>query len=122
MAVNPAYLIGTGAAVGAVLRYATNRYVSGAAVVRGRRFPYGTFAVNVVGSFVLALVTALGASADALYLVGTGACGAYTTFSSFSVDAVRLWETGDRRLAAWYAAVNLVGAVAAIRLAFVIVG
>jgi len=118
---NPAYLIGTGAAVGAVLRYATNRYVSGA-VARDRRFPYGTFTVNVVGSFVLALVTALGASVDVLYLVGTGACGSYTTFSSFSVDAVRLWETGDRRLAAWYAVVNLLGAVAAIRLAFVLVG
>jgi CrcB protein len=119
---NPAYLIGTGAAVGALLRYATNRYVSGAAAARGRRFPYGTFTVNVVGSFVLAFVTALGTGTDVLYLVGTGACGSYTTFSSFSVDAVRLWETGDRRLAAWYAVVNLAGAVTAIRLAFVLVG
>jgi len=117
----PAYLIGAGAAVGALLRYATDRYVSAAAAARGRRFPYGTFTVNVVGSFVLALVTALGANVDVLYLVGTGACGSYTTFSSFSVDTVQLWETGDRRLAAWYAVVNLVGAVAAIRLAFVLV-
>jgi len=122
MAVNPAYLIGTGAAVGALLRYATNRYVGGVAAARDRRFPYGTFTVNVVGSFVLALVTALGAGADVLYLVGAGACGSYTTFSSFSVDTVRLWETGDRRLAAWYASVNLVGAVAAIRAAFVVAG
>lgn len=113
---NPAYLIGAGAAVGAVLRYATNQVVGDVAATR--RFPYGTFTVNVVGSFVLALVTFLGAGADVLYLVGTGACGSYTTFSSFSVDTVRLWETGDRLLAGWYAAANLLGALVAIALAF----
>jgi CrcB protein len=114
--VTPAYLIGAGAAVGAVLRYATNQYVGG--VTGDRRFPYGTFTVNVVGSFVLALVTFLGAGTDVLLLVGTGACGSYTTFSSFSVDTVRLWEDGDRRLAASYAAANLLGALAGIGLAF----
>ncbi|WP_251329943.1 fluoride efflux transporter FluC [Haloplanus pelagicus] len=114
--VSPAYLIGAGAAVGAVLRYATNQYVDG--VAARRRFPYGTFTVNVVGSFVLALVTFLGAGTDVLYLIGTGACGSYTTFSSFSVDTVRLWETGDRLLAGWYAAANFLGALGGIGLAF----
>lgn len=117
---NPAYLIGAGAAVGAVARYATNGYVGRVAV--DRRFPYGTVTVNVVGSFVLALVTFLGAGSDVLALVGTGACGSYTTFSSFSVDTVRLWEDGDRALAAWNAAVNLLGALAGIGLAAVAAG
>lgn len=115
-----AYLIGAGAAVGAVARYATNQYVG--VVVGDRRFPYGTFSVNVVGSFVLALVTFLGAGSDVLYLVGTGACGSYTTFSSFSVDTVRLWESGDRLLAGWYAAANLFGALAGIGLAAAVAG
>jgi CrcB protein len=119
---NPVSLIGVGAAVGAVLRHATGQYVGGVALLADRRFPYGTFTVNVVGAFVLGLATALGAGEDALYLLGTGACGSYTTFSSFSVDVVRLWETGARRLAAWYAASNLAGAVGSIWLAFALVG
>lgn len=117
---NAAYLIGAGAAVGAVARYATNRYVGG--IAGDRRFQYGTFAVNAVGSFVLALVTFLGAGVDVLYIVGTGACGSYTTFSSFSVDTVRLWETGDRLLAGWYAVANLLGALAGIGLAALVAG
>ena len=60
--VNPAYLIGAGASVGAILRYATGQYVGG--VAGNRSFPYGTFTVNVVGSFVLALITVLGAGAE----------------------------------------------------------
>lgn len=112
---DPAYLIGAGAAVGALLRYGTNQYVGDA--VGDRRFPYGTFAVNVVGSFVLGFVTFLGAGDAVLYAVGTGACGSYTTFSSFSVETVRLWESGDRLLAGWYATANLIGALAAIALA-----
>jgi CrcB protein len=114
--VTPAYLVGAGAAVGAVLRHATNRYVGG--VAGESRVPYGTFTVNVVGSFVLALVTVLGAGTDIVLLVGTGACGSYTTFSSFSVDTVRLWEGGDRLLAAWYAGATLVGSLAGIGAVF----
>ena len=117
--VDPAYLVGTGAALGAVLRFATGRYVGG--VAGDRRFPYGTFTVNVVGSFVLALVTFLGAGEDVLLFVGTGACGSYTTFSSFSVDTVRLWETGERRLAVWYASANLLGALVGIGAAALLV-
>lgn len=118
--VNPAYLVGAGASVGAVLRYATNQYVDDATA--GRAFPYGTFTVNVAGSFVLALVTYLGANEAVLLAVGTGACGSYTTFSSFSVDTVRLWEAGDRLLAGWYAAANLLGSLAAIAAAAALAG
>lgn len=113
--VTPAYLVGAGATVGALLRYGTNQYVGG--VVGSHAFPYGTLTVNVVGSFVLAFVTFAGASDAVLSTVGTGACGSYTTFSSFSVETVRLWEDGDRLLAGWYATVNLVGALVAIGVA-----
>jgi CrcB protein len=118
--VTPAYLIGAGAAVGAVARYATNGYIG--RVTPGRPLPYGTVTVNVVGSFVLGLVTFLGAGADVLALVGIGACGSYTTFSSFSVETVRLWENGDRVLAAWNSVVNLAGALAGIGVAAVVAG
>lgn len=113
--VNPAYLVGAGATIGALLRYGTNQYVG--RIIGGRTFPYGTFTVNVIGSFVLAFSTFLGASDAILAALGTGACGSYTTFSSFSVDTVRLWEDGDRFLAGWYAIANLLGALVAIGLA-----
>lgn len=118
--VDPAYLVGAGAVVGALSRYGTNGVV--AAWLGDHAFPAGTFTVNVVGSFVLGFVTFLGASDAVLYAVGTGACGSYTTFSSFSVDTVQLWEEGHRTLSAVYATVNLVGALIAIGLAGLLVG
>ena len=66
-------------------------------------FPWGTFVVNVSGSFVLGIVTGL-----ALYhglgdipraALATGFCGAYTTFSTFSYETVLLFETGEHRRA-----------------------
>lgn len=117
---NPAALVGVGAAVGALLRYGTNQAV--AARLGDRWFPYGTFTVNVVGSFVLGLVAFAGTAESVRYAVGTGACGAYTTFSTFSVDTVRLWEGGRHLLAAWYAAANLVGALVAIGAALGVTG
>jgi CrcB protein len=78
--------------------------------------------VNVVGSFVLALVTFLGASHEAALLVGTGACGSFTTFSSFSFETVRLWETGERALASANALGNLVGAGVAVGAAWLLAG
>lgn len=110
--VNPAYLVGVGGAIGAVCRH-----VVGAAVP-SETFPFGTLTVNVVGSFVLGFVTFLDVGGDLLLLVGTGACGAFTTFSSFSFDTVRLWETGRPYHAIAYAAANVLGAVAAIGLAW----
>lgn len=102
--------------LGAVLRYLVGEYVD----VEG--FPLGTLTVNVAGSFVLGLVTFLGAGEDVLLFVGTGACGSFTTFSSFSFDTVRLWETGGRVRSIVYATVNLVGALAAIGLAWLVTG
>lgn len=114
-AVDPVYLIGAGASLGVLLRHATNQYVG--AVTAGSTFPYGTFTVNVVGSFVLALLTFLGAGETVLLAVGTGACGAYTTFSSFSVATIQLWEGGYRLLATWYAVANLLGSLVGIGVA-----
>lgn len=110
--VNPAYLVGIGGAIGAVSRHV----VSGA--IPSESFPYGTLTVNVIGSFVLGFVTFLGVGNDILLLVGTGACGAFTTFSSFSFDTVRLWENDHPYRAIAYAAANVFGAVAAIALAW----
>lgn len=114
--VNPAYLVGIGGAFGAVCRYLVDVAVPESIV------PLGTLSVNVIGSFVLAFVTYLNPGGDVLLLVGTGACGSFTTFSSFSVATVGLWEEGSRRLSVAYAAANLIGALAAIALAWAVSG
>lgn len=114
-ALDPAQLVGLGGAIGAVLRYGANRTVG------AREFPVGTLLVNAVGSFVLAAVTFAGAGDAVLLAVGTGACGSFTTFSSFSYETVRLWEGGQRRLAGVNAVGNLLAAGVAIGLAWLLV-
>ncbi|NEB77250.1 fluoride efflux transporter CrcB [Streptomyces sp. SID14478] len=103
-------LVIAGAMVGAPLRYLTDRAVQAR---HDTVFPWGTFTVNVAGSLVLGLVTgavAAGAASSQLQLLlGTGLCGALTTYSTFSYETLRLAETGAR----FYAAANVLGSVAA---------
>lgn len=108
------WLVGIGGAAGALLRHWTTR------VVVMETFPAGTLTVNVVGSFVLGFVTFLDLGNPVLLLVGTGACGSYTTFSSFSFDTVRLWETEEPVRSVAFAAGNLIGSIGAIALAWAI--
>jgi CrcB protein len=102
-------LVGIGGALGAVGR----QLVSVALTRRDEAVPRGTFAVNVLGSLVLAALTAAEPGGDAVLFVGVGACGAFTTFSSFGVATVDRLERG-RWLAA---ALNALGTLAACLLA-----
>jgi CrcB protein len=108
---DPAHVVGTGGAIGALLR----QFVS--QTVDVEQYPLGTFTVNVLGSFVLALVAFGGVGGTAGLLLGTGLAGSFTTFSSFSYETVRLWETGERARAAVNATSSIFGAVLAIGLA-----
>ncbi|GHD06772.1 putative fluoride ion transporter CrcB 2 [Streptomyces violarus] len=93
-----------GAMVGAPLRYLTDRAVQSR---HGSGFPWGTFTVNVTGCLVLGLLT--GAASHLQLLLGTGLCGALTTYSTFSYETLRLAETGARL----QAVVNVAASVAA---------
>ncbi|MEU7222743.1 fluoride efflux transporter CrcB [Streptomyces chrestomyceticus] len=103
-------LVVAGAMAGAPLRFLTDRFVQSRL---GTAFPWGTFTVNVVGSLVLGLVTgavAAGAASSSLHLLlGTGLCGALTTYSTFSYETLRLAADGAR----WRAAANVAASVAA---------
>lgn len=110
--VNPTYLVAIGGIIGAILRHLVSQSIE------SESFPLGTFTVNVVGSFVLAVITFLQFGDEVLLLVGTGACGSFTTFSSFSFDVVQLWEEDKRITSVGYAAANLVGALLAIGVAW----
>ncbi len=112
--VNPTYLVGVGGIVGAILRHLVSQ------AVEIESFPLGTLTVNVIGSFVLAAVTFLQLGDEALLFIGTGACGSFTTFSSFSVGVVQLWEEEERLMSIGYAAANLVGALVAIGVAWLV--
>jgi fluoride exporter len=79
--------VGLLGALGAWARFAASEWL--AAVVPGA-FPLGTFAVNVTGGAALGLLTGLDVGADAALLLGTGFLGAYTTFSTWMVEATRL--------------------------------
>lgn len=88
-------VVAGGGAVGAPTRYVVDQLVNR---WTKERFPWGTFVINASGAFVLGLVTGLG-----LYhglgklptaIVGTGFCGAYTTFSTFSYETFQLLEEG----------------------------
>lgn len=98
-----ALMVAGGGAVGAAARYLTDL------AIRARHdsvFPWGTFVVNVVGSLVLGIVAGAvtaGAPPWLLTVVGTGVCGALTTFSTFGLENVRLLEDG----ALFEAAVNI---------------
>ena len=103
-------LVLAGGVIGAPLRYLTDLLVQSR---HDSLFPWGTFTVNVSGSLVLGAV--LGAAstgalpAAAVTFIGTGICGALTTFSTFGFETVRLLEEGSISTAA----ANAVGSLAA---------
>ena len=88
-----------GAALGAPLRYLTDRFLQGR---HDSAFPWGTFCVNVAGSALLGFLFALPAAPGVQALLGTGFCGALTTYSTFGFETVTLYRSGARTVAALY--------------------
>jgi CrcB protein len=98
--------VALGAVVGAPLRYLTDR---GVQRLHRSVFPWGTFTVNVAGSFVLGVLTGAGTAPAVTALVGIGFCGTLTTYSTFAYETFGLAER--REVGA--AMANLLGSVAA---------
>ena len=108
-----------GGAIGSTLRYLTDLIVQSR---HASAMPWGTFAVNIIGSFALGMVAAAESSNGTAYaLWGTGFCGGLTTFSTFSFETVRLGETGAIRTAALNVVLSLVAGFAAVCLGWWIV-
>lgn len=106
--------VALGGAAGSVLRHLTN---VGAARAFGTDFPLGTMAVNVLGSFlmgVLAVLILQHGLARLSPLVLTGFLGGFTTFSSFSLDTLFLWERGAQGAAIGYAGLTVALSLGAI--------
>ena len=103
-------LVVVGALIGAPARYLTDRYVQSR---HESVFPWGTFTVNIVGSFILGFLTAAaarhGLPKPVTAFAGTGFCGALTTYSTFSYETVRLLEDRSR----FYALANVIASIVA---------
>ena len=106
---NAFIIVFLGAGIGGALRHGTNL---AALRLFGAGFPYGTLAVNILGSLVMGLLAGWFAQkADPgqtwrLFLT-TGVLGGFTTFSTFSLDTALLWERGQAGLALAYVLLSL---------------
>lgn len=112
----PYLVVFVGAGIGGALRHGVNLL---AARLVGTDFPYGTLAINVVGSFAMAVVVAFLAFKSELpqevrLFLTTGIIGGFTTFSAFSLETVTLFERGELGAAALYVVLSVVLSVGAL--------
>jgi CrcB protein len=103
-------LIALGAAIGAPARYLTDRAVQSR---HDTVFPWGTLSVNLVACLILGALAGAATGGTVNDLVGTGFCGALSTYSTFSYETVRLAQHGARFHALANVAVSLVGGIGA---------
>ncbi|MEW9854169.1 fluoride efflux transporter CrcB [Novosphingobium sp. M1R2S20] len=107
--VNASLLVALGGGVGCWLRFLVGRaWIAAAGPVRASAFPFATLTVNVVGSIAMGLLVgwlarASGQSEATRLLLAVGVLGGFTTFSSFSLEVISLFERGQPGLASFYA-------------------
>ncbi|ABI39039.1 MULTISPECIES: fluoride efflux transporter CrcB [Shewanella] len=105
---NNLLLVALGGSIGAVFRYLISIFMI---QVFGSSFPFGTLLVNVLGSFLMGVIYALGQmshiSPELKALIGVGLLGALTTFSTFSNETLLLMQEGDWLKAALNVVLNL---------------
>ena len=112
----PYLIVFVGAGIGGALRHGVNLL---AARLVGTDFPYGTLAINAVGSFAMAMIVAFLAFKSDLpqevrLFLTTGLMGGFTTFSAFSLETVLLYERGALGAAALYVILSVVLSVGAL--------
>lgn len=105
-----------GAGCGGAVRYGVNILVAN---LIGLGFPWATLSINVLGSLLMGVLTELfvlrsGLPQELRLFLTTGILGGFTTFSTFSLDAVGLWERGESLQAALYAGASVVLAFTAV--------
>ncbi|MBO4907156.1 MAG: fluoride efflux transporter CrcB [Bacteroidaceae bacterium] len=104
-------LVAAGGAVGSVCRY----LLSG---VNSTSYPWGTFAVNILGSLLIGLLVGLvnkySLSPEIKLLLVTGFCGGFTTFSTFANESFGMMKAGDVMLSSLYIGTSVVVGVLAV--------
>lgn len=112
------WYVALGSAVGGVVRYLLGGWIQERS---GSLFPIQTLVINVSGSFLLGFIQRYALDGAAISpeirtLLTIGFCGGYTTFSTFSLETVRLMEDGDWRRAAAYIGLSVVLSIGGVML------
>ena len=114
-------LVALGGALGSGARYSLSAFILDHTLQA--RFPYGTFAVNVIGCLLAGILVGLAdkynliSPEGRLFLI-TGILGGFTTFSAFGVETIHLLRRGDFLVASSYVVFSVVCALAALWLAY----
>ena len=100
-------LVGMGGSIGSMARYAASL------LLKSKLFPYATLSVNIIGSFIIGLLFAIGIKEEGLsanwkLFLATGICGGFTTFSAFSLENMGLLQSGKIGMAITYIIVSIV--------------
>jgi CrcB protein len=104
------WVVGLGGFIGSIARFWLGGYISNR---MGTRFPYGTFVINITGSFLIGLIVTLLAerahwSANWRYLIPIGFIGAYTTFSTFELETFQSVRSGELLIALLNVALSVI--------------
>ncbi len=105
------FLVGIGGAAGSILRYATGIFIGKAFT---GAFPLATFSINIIGSLIIGLLFGLslrntnGLQQDGMLILATGFCGGFTTFSTFALENVNLFQKGQSSMALVYSGLSVV--------------
>lgn len=117
-------LVAVGGALGSVARYSLSGYILHHTLQH--KFPYGTFAVNVIGCLLAGILVGLAEKHDLISMEGrifllTGILGGFTTFSAFGVETIHLIRRGDFLVASSYVVFSVLCGVAALSVAYYLV-
>jgi len=104
-------LVGFGGAAGSMARYGIGYMVS--KWLHNPLFPLGTFGINILGSLIIGILFGLSARSQwlqvtGIYLLSSGFCGGFTTFSTFALDNITLMQKGQSTMAFVYTGLSLV--------------
>lgn len=113
---NSLFAVAVGGAVGASGRYLFNLQMMR---LLGPNFPWGTFGVNIIGSFIMGVIAEslalrFNVSSEVRSFLMTGVLGGFTTFSAFSLDAGNMIERNDWGMAGLYVSASVIGSIAAL--------
>lgn len=116
-------LVGTGSAIGGISRFVLGKWISSTFIAS---FPYSTFLINIVGSFLIGVFIALQGKHSitemSMLFLTVGFCGGFTTFSSFSLENILLLKQGNVGIAMLYIASSIILGLAAVYLGMIVIG